>query len=67
VERVVKWAKRRPSAAALVVVVAAALVALLGGSVYYNRELELRNADIQRRLRRALDAERAATRCRRTA
>src|SRR5262249_53483300 len=59
-ERLVKWARRRPTAAALVAVVAVALVALLGGGVYYNRELEARNADIRKQLRRALDAEQAA-------
>jgi WD40 repeat protein/tRNA A-37 threonylcarbamoyl transferase component Bud32 len=59
-ERLVKWARRRPAAAALVAVVAVALVALLGGGVYYNRELEARNADIRTQLRRALDAEKVA-------
>jgi WD40 repeat protein/tRNA A-37 threonylcarbamoyl transferase component Bud32 len=59
-ERLIKWARRRPAAAALVAVVAVALVALLGGIVYHNRELEARNSDIQKQLRRALDAEQAA-------
>jgi WD40 repeat protein/tRNA A-37 threonylcarbamoyl transferase component Bud32 len=59
-ERLAKWARRQPAAAALVAVVAVALVALLGSGVYYNGELEARNAGIQKQLRRALDAEQAA-------
>jgi WD40 repeat protein len=59
-QRLVMWARRRPTAAALVAVVAVALAALLGGGVYYNRELEARNTDIHKQLKRALDAEQAA-------
>jgi WD40 repeat protein len=59
-ERVIKWARRRPTVATLAAVVAVAIVALIGSGVYYNRELEARNEDIHRQLQRALNAEQQA-------
>jgi WD40 repeat protein/tRNA A-37 threonylcarbamoyl transferase component Bud32 len=52
-ERLAKWARRRPAAAALVVVITLAVAALGGIGVYYNGRL-------REQLQRAQDAEHAA-------
>jgi lipopolysaccharide biosynthesis regulator YciM len=62
VERLRKWARRRPSVAALVVVSVLAMASLLGGGAYFLTQLAERNERLTDEVSRAETAERDARR-----
>jgi tRNA A-37 threonylcarbamoyl transferase component Bud32/sugar lactone lactonase YvrE len=62
VERMVKWARRRPALAALVTVSVLGLAALLGGGAWFTLQLDAARADAVGEARRADDARALAQR-----
>ena len=61
-ERLIKWAKRRPAIAGLSSLALCAIVSLIAGGFHYNTRLSQSNEDLRFALNRALTAEASAAR-----